>query len=58
MAAFREALDARFRSVNTRIAQGENPHIKVHPTDRHKRPWTLDYPEPEEPAQPKGTLDK
>jgi TnpA family transposase len=52
LAAFREALEARFRSVNTRIAQGENRHIKVHPAGRHKRPWTLDYPEPEEPAQP------
>jgi len=52
LAVFREALDTRFRSVNARIAQGENQHIKVYPAGRHKRPWTLDYPEPEEPVQP------
>ena len=49
LAAFHEALEAKFNAVNRRIADGLNAHIKVRGPDG-KRRWTLAYPDPEDPA--------
>ncbi len=43
---FQEALEAKFPAVNKRIANGENKHIKVTGTTKHR--WTLLYPPEEE----------
>lgn len=51
LAAFHEALEAKFDAVNRRIADGLNTHIKVRGPDG-KRRWTLVYPDAEEPADP------
>ena len=44
--AFQDALEAKYQSVNQRITNGENKHIKV--TGSAKRRWTLLYPHEEE----------
>lgn len=46
---FHETLEARFKSVNQRIADGVNKHIKVS-GKAEKRRWTLTYPSAEEPV--------
>jgi TnpA family transposase len=43
-----EGLDAKLCSVNLRIAEGLNRHIKI-PRPTSKRQWTLVYPTAEEP---------
>ena len=48
MAAFREALEAKFKLVNERIARGENKYIKLKAAGE-KRCWSLIYPIEEEP---------
>lgn len=45
--AFKKELEAKFPSVNTRIANGENKHIKIRESKK-KRPWTLIYPSEDE----------
>jgi hypothetical protein len=47
--AFRETLEAKFQSVNQRIADGRNQHIKI-TGSAQKRRWTLKYPLTEEPV--------
>ena len=49
MAAFRESLEAKFKTVNQRIARGENRHIKIRGKG-DKRRWSLIYPDEEEPS--------
>jgi hypothetical protein len=48
LAAFREALEAKFKLVNERIARGENKYIKLKAAGE-KRCWSLIYPIEEEP---------
>jgi TnpA family transposase len=48
LAAFREALEAKFKLVNERIASGENKYIKLKAAGE-KRCWSLIYPIEEEP---------
>jgi TnpA family transposase len=48
LAAFRDDLEAKFKSVNQRIDNGHNRHIKVTGVGA-KRRWTLAYPSAEEP---------
>lgn len=47
--AFHEALEARFKAVNQRIADRVNKHMKVSGS-AEKRRWTLTYPSAEEPV--------
>jgi hypothetical protein len=47
LAALREEIEARFVSVNKRIQDGSNKHIKVTGVGA-KRRWTLVYPTDEE----------
>lgn len=47
--AFHEAVEARFKAVNQRIADGANKHIKVSGS-AEKRRWMLTYPNAEEPV--------
>jgi TnpA family transposase len=47
LAAFREALEAKFAMVNKRINSGDNNHIKVRGAEK-KRRWALVYPDEEE----------
>jgi hypothetical protein len=47
LAAFREALEAKFAVVNKRINSGDNNHIKVRSAEK-KRRWALVYPDEEE----------
>jgi hypothetical protein len=49
VAALREEIEARFVSVNKRIDDGSNEHIKITGTGA-KRRWTLLYPADEEPS--------
>jgi Domain of unknown function (DUF4158)/Tn3 transposase DDE domain len=49
LAALREEIEARFVSVNKRIEDGSNKHIKVTGVAT-KRRWTLVYPTDEEPV--------
>jgi TnpA family transposase len=49
LAAWREEIEARFVSVNQRIEEGSNKHIKITGVGA-KRRWTLLYPSEEEPA--------
>ena len=49
LAALREEIEARFVSVNQRIEDGSNKHIKITGVGA-KRRWTLLYPTDEEPA--------
>ena len=49
LAALREEIEARFVSVNKRIEDGSNKHIKITGAGA-KRRWTLLYPTAEEPA--------
>jgi TnpA family transposase len=49
LAALREEIEARFVSVNKRIEDGSNKHIKITGAGA-KRRWTLLYPPAEEPA--------
>jgi len=46
--AFREELEAKFKRVDERIANGDNKHIKVTGA-ADKRRWSLIYPTEEEP---------
>jgi TnpA family transposase len=46
---FHEAVETKFKTVNQRIADGLNKHIKIRGPDE-KRRWTLIYPSAEEPA--------
>ena len=43
LAALRTQLDAKFRSVNSRITKGDNTHITVRGKGDNQR-WKLDYP--------------
>lgn len=47
LATYRKELEAKFKRVNERIANGENKHIKV-TGDGDKRRWSLIYPSEEE----------
>ncbi len=49
LAALREEIEVRFVSVNKRIEDGSNKHIKITGAGA-KRRWTLLYPTAEEPA--------
>jgi hypothetical protein len=49
LATFRATLEAKFKSVNERIVDGGNKHIKVTGV-AEKRRWTLVYPSEEEPV--------
>jgi TnpA family transposase len=49
LASFRETLEAKFETVNQRIDDGQNKHIKVTGV-AEKRRWTLVYPSEEEPV--------
>src|SRR5258705_302554 len=49
LAALREEIEARFGSVNKRIEDGSNKHIKITGIGA-KRRWTLIYPSDEEPV--------
>ena len=49
LAAFHEALDAKFKRVNQRIDRGDNDHLKVRGTGE-KRRWSLVYPDEGEPV--------
>jgi len=48
LAAFHTELEASFKQVNARIANGDNKHIKVTGVGE-KRRWSLVYPSEEEP---------
>ncbi len=48
LAAFHTELEASFKRVNARIANGDNKHIKVTGVGE-KRRWSLVYPSEEEP---------
>jgi TnpA family transposase len=48
LAALREELEAKFKSVNERIENGKNKYIKLKGTNE-KRRWSLIYPSEEEP---------
>ena len=48
LATLLEDLEAKLCSVNLRIAEGLNQHIKI-PRSNSKRQWTLVYPTTEEP---------
>jgi len=49
LATFRQTLEARFTSVNQRILDAANQHIKLRGRGE-KRRWSLIYPETEEPT--------
>jgi hypothetical protein len=49
LVALRDEIEARFVSVNTRIEDGSNRHIKVTGAGE-KRRWTLIYPTDDEPV--------
>jgi TnpA family transposase len=49
LAAFKATLETQFKSVNQRIKEGLNRHIKVTGTGDKQR-WTLIYPSEEEPT--------
>ena len=49
LAALREEIEARFGSINKRIEDGSNKHIKITGIGA-KRRWTLIYPSDEEPV--------
>jgi hypothetical protein len=57
LAGLSEEIEARFVSVNTRIEDGSNKHIKVTGVGA-KRRWTLIYPTDEEPVNsPRSTAN-
>ena len=49
LAVFRNALEDKFKTVNQRIANGDNLHLKLKKVGE-KRRWTLVYPKEEEPS--------